>query len=88
MSAVSVSISIDDLEDISAHPHVSKYDGRTLAFLDFGGASIFGRNPEMFRRLASRCSEAAAILEAANVAFPLRTADEIRAEQSDESGVA
>lgn len=68
-AAVNVSIGLNYVEKIDVTPHVC--DGKTFAFLDIDGISILGTNPEMFRRLASRCSEAAAILEAANVPAPV-----------------
>lgn len=77
MSAITIGIGLDFVEKMDVHPHV--YQGETLAFLYVDGMSIHGKNPEMFRRLASRCSEAAAILDAANV--PVEPVQ-------DESGVA
>ena len=64
MSAVSVTISVDHVERLNAHLHVSTLDGKSTAFVDIDDMTVLGANPEMFRRIAARFSEAAALLAA------------------------
>lgn len=53
----------DRIKTVTVHSTTDR-DGKMTAFVEIDGTSMLGKNPDVFRQLALRCSEAAALLAA------------------------